>query len=49
MEYNKSFFEKVFSNKRMERYFRLYDVDKMTSEDGKKHKEMAKTSAIQTE
>ena len=24
MEYNKQFFEKVFSNKRMERYFALY-------------------------
>ena len=28
MEYNKSFFEKVFSNKRMERYFRLYDDER---------------------
>ena len=28
MEYNKSFFEKVFSNKRMERYFRLYEDEK---------------------
>lgn len=27
MEYNKSFFEKVFSNKRMERYFNLYPED----------------------
>lgn len=27
MEYNKQFFEKVFSNKRMERYFRLYPDD----------------------
>lgn len=27
MEYDKSFFEKVFSNKRMERYFRLYPDD----------------------
>ena len=28
MEYNKPFFEKVFSNKRMERYFRLYEDEK---------------------
>ena len=27
MEYNKDFFEKVFSNKRMERYFALYPND----------------------
>lgn len=27
MEYNKHFFEKVFSNKRMERYFALYPND----------------------
>lgn len=27
MEYSKDFFEKVFSNKRMERYFRLYPED----------------------
>ena len=27
MEYNKTFFEKVFSSKRMERYFRLYPGD----------------------
>jgi hypothetical protein len=27
MEYNKQFFEKVFSNKRMERYFTLYPND----------------------
>lgn len=27
MEYNKPFFEKVFSNKRMERYFNLYPND----------------------
>ncbi len=27
MEYNKKFFEKVFSNKRMERYFALYPDD----------------------
>ena len=30
MEYNKPFFEKVFSNKRMERYFRLYEDEKKT-------------------
>ena len=28
MEYNKPFFEKVFSNKRMERYFRLHEDEK---------------------
>ena len=28
MEYNKEFYEKVFSNKRMERYFRLYKDEK---------------------
>ena len=28
MEYNKSYFEKVFSPKRMERYFRLYNDEK---------------------
>lgn len=27
MEHNKAFFEKVFSTKRMERYFRLYPED----------------------
>ena len=27
MEYNKAFFEKIFSNKRMERYFSLYPND----------------------
>jgi hypothetical protein len=27
MEYNKAFFEKVFSTKRMERYFKLYPED----------------------
>lgn len=27
MGYNKIFFEKVFSNKRMERYFKLYPQD----------------------
>lgn len=27
MEYNKTFFEKIFSNKRMERYFSLYPDD----------------------
>lgn len=27
MEYNKEFFEKVFSTKRMERYFNLYPGD----------------------
>ena len=27
MEYNKQFFEKVFSTKRMERYFNLYPGD----------------------
>ena len=29
MEYNKVFFEKVFSDKRMERYFNLYPYDEM--------------------
>lgn len=28
MEYNKSYFEKIFSTKRMERYDRLYNDEK---------------------
>ena len=43
MEYNKPFFEKVFSNKRMERYFRLYEDEKRAIDHYRSNIELAES------
>lgn len=43
MEYNKLFFEKVFSNKRMERYFLLYEDDRKAIDHYRSNIELAES------